>query len=67
MPEQGSNLKEIAIVYGELGELDRAFEYLDRAYAEDPGSLAYFRADPTADPLRQDPRFDELMRKLGLE
>ncbi len=54
-------------MYGELGELDRAFEYLDRAYAEDPGSLTYFRADPSADPLRQDPRFAELMRKLGLE
>jgi TolB-like protein/lipoprotein NlpI len=65
--EQGPLLKEIAIVYGELGDLDRAFEYLDRAYAEDPGSLIYFRADPTADSLKDDPRFAELMRKLGLE
>ncbi len=55
------------IVYGELRNLDRAFEYLDRAYAEDPGSLTYFRADPTGDSLKQDPRFAELMRKLGLE
>ena len=65
--EQGPLLKEIAIVYGELGDLDRAFEYLDRAYAEDPGSLIYFRADPTADSLKDDPRFAELMKKLGLE
>ena len=65
--EPGPILKEIAIVYGELGDLNRAFEYLDRAYAEDPGSLTYFRADPTADSLRQDPRFDELMKKLGLQ
>jgi tetratricopeptide (TPR) repeat protein len=67
VPEQGSNLKEIALVYGELGELDRAFDYLDRAYAEDPGTLNEMRADPAADPLRQDPRFDELMKKLGLQ
>ncbi len=67
MPEQGSYLTEIAIVYGELGELDRAFEYLDRAYAEDPGTLTYMRADPSADSLQDDPRFAELMRKLGLE
>ena len=60
-------LKEFAIVYGELGDLDRAFEYLDRAYAEDPGNLAYMRTDPTADSLKDDPRFAELMRKLGLE
>ena len=67
VPERGSNLKEIAIVYGELGDLDRAFEYLDRAYAEDPGTLNYMRADPSADPLKDDPRFDDLMRKMGLE
>ena len=60
-------MKEIALVYGELGELDRAFDYLDRAYAEDPGTLNEMRADPAADPLRQDPRFDELMKKLGLQ
>ncbi len=65
--EQGPMLKEIAIVYGELGDLDRAFEYLDRAYAEDPGNLTYLLADPTADSLRDDPRFAELMRKLELE
>jgi len=65
--EQGPMLKELAIVYGELGDLDRAFEYLDRAYAEDPGSLIYMRADPSADSLRQDPRFAELLKKLGLE
>jgi TolB-like protein/Flp pilus assembly protein TadD len=65
--EQGPMLKHIAIVYGELGDLDRAFEYLDRAYAEDPGSLTFLRAEPTADSLKDDPRFAELMRKLGLE
>ena len=67
LPERGSTLKEIAIVYGALGELDRAFEYLDRAYAEDPGTLTYMRADPSADPLKDDPRFDALLQKLKLE
>ena len=67
VPEMGSNLKEIAVVYGELGELDRAFDYLDRAYAEHPGNLLSLSRDPAADSLRQDPRFDELMKKLGLQ
>ena len=67
VPEQGSNLKEIALVYGELGELDRAFDYLDRAYAENPANLLTLSVDPAADSLRQDPRFDELMKKLGLQ
>lgn len=63
--EEGQNLKEIAIVYGALGDLDRAFEYLDRALEEDPRTLSYMRADATADPLTGDPRFDEIERKLG--
>ncbi len=64
---QGQMLKELAIVYGELGELDRAFEYLERAYAEDPGSLTYINADPTTDALKADPRFAELLQRLGLK
>jgi len=62
--EEGQNFKEIAIVYGALGELDRAFEYLDRALEEDPQTLSYMRADATADPITSDPRFDELEAKL---
>ena len=64
---QGQMLKELAIVYAELGEMDRAFGYLDRASAEDPGSLTYINADPTADALKSDPRFPEFLQRLGLE
>lgn len=59
-------LKEVAIVYGELGELDLAFEYLDRAYETERGSLFYLDADPTADALRSDPRFQKFLEKLGM-
>jgi TolB-like protein/Tfp pilus assembly protein PilF len=65
--EQGPILREIAIVHGELGDIDRAFAYLDRAFANDPGNLSYLKADPIADSLRDDPRFAELLKKLGLE
>jgi hypothetical protein len=59
-------LKELALVYGELGELDRAFEYLERAYLEDRGSLSYINSDPTAEALKGDPRFADLLERLGL-
>ena len=65
--ERGGSLKEIALVYGELGEIDRAFEYLDRAYAQDPAELNLIASDPSADPLRDDPRFETLLEKLGLK
>jgi TolB-like protein/Tfp pilus assembly protein PilF len=64
---RGQMLKELAIVYGELGELDRAFEYLERAYEEDPGSLTYINSDPTAAALQADPRFAGLLERLGLQ
>ena len=64
--KRGGSLKEIALVYGALGEIDRAFEYLDRAYEIDPAELGLIASDPSADPLRDDPRFDALLEKLGL-
>ncbi len=67
VPEQGALLKEIAIVYGELGELDRAFEYLNRLAAEDPGIFGELRVDPSADVLRADPRYAAVLERVGLE
>ena len=66
VPERGSLLKEIALVHAELGDVDRAFEYLERAYEEDPGSLSFLNADPQADPQRADPRFENLVGRLGM-
>jgi len=67
VPEQGGDLlKEIALVYGELGERDLAFEYLDRAFETDPSSIARLRTDGMADSLRADPRFERLMGRAGL-
>ncbi len=60
-------LKEIASVYGVLGELDRAFEYLDRAYEEEPADLFYIKDDGSFVPLHSDPRWDAFLRKLELE
>jgi len=61
---QGGPLKELALVFGQLGDVDRAFEYLDRAYAVSPGELSLLRLDPSADPLRADPRFEALIDRL---
>jgi TolB-like protein/Tfp pilus assembly protein PilF len=68
--ERGGELtpwSEIAWIYAALGDRDRAFEYLNRAYETRPGSLRLMGVDPSADPLRDDPRFAELLQKLGLE
>jgi len=54
------------IVYAAIGERGRAFNWLDRAYdAHDP-SLFFLRVMPLYDSLRSDPRFDQMLRRLGI-
>ena len=49
-----------------VGDHDQAFEWLFRAVAEPSSLVASLKVDPGIDPLRADPRFDELVRRLGL-
>lgn len=55
-----------AEVYAGLGDKDRAFEWLNRAYKERDGQLTSLELDPFFDSLRSDPRFQNLMRRVGL-
>jgi len=54
------------MVYIGLGEKDRAFEWLERAYEERIWHLGVLAADPMFDPLRSDPRFRNLVRRMNL-
>lgn len=57
---------QLAIMHGELGELDVAFEHLDRAIeARDP-SVIHLAVSPQWDTLRADPRFASRVARLGL-
>jgi TolB-like protein/DNA-binding winged helix-turn-helix (wHTH) protein/Tfp pilus assembly protein PilF len=58
----------MAKIYSGLLEKDKAFESLERAY-EDRSivSVAYIKTNPMLDPLRSDPRFEELLRRLNLQ
>jgi len=56
----------IATVYAGLGDKDKAFEYLEKAYQERSSDLPYFlKADLRMDSLRSDPRFQDLMRRMN--
>lgn len=56
----------IAVVYAGLGEKDEAFAWLNRAYQERSYLLTYLTVDERLDKLHSDPRFDELVRRVGL-
>ncbi|MFL6304572.1 MAG: TPR end-of-group domain-containing protein [Candidatus Sulfotelmatobacter sp.] len=57
---------EIALVYAGLNEKDQAFAWLEKALASHDKGLTYLKIDPCLDPLRSDPRFHELLRRVGL-
>lgn len=60
-----SNAPEIALVYVGLGEKDQAIAWLEKACKErlNPGVLLR----PAFDSLRSDPRFQDLLRRIGLD
>jgi Flp pilus assembly protein TadD len=55
----------VAVIHLALGEHREAFEWLDRACREHDRALVWLKVHPRLDPLRDDPRFDDLMRRVG--
>lgn len=55
-----------AIIHMGLGEKDEAFSWLEKSYEERSWHLALLKVLPLFDPLRSDPRFDDLLRRIGL-
>ena len=56
----------IAHIYAGLGEKERAFQWLEKAYAGRDDGLTQLKVDPLFDSLRSDPRFIDLVRRVGL-
>jgi tetratricopeptide (TPR) repeat protein len=57
----------VGFVWVALGEHDRAFEWLSRAIDENSWLGFYIKVHPALDPLRSDPRFGQLLERMGLE
>jgi serine/threonine protein kinase/tetratricopeptide (TPR) repeat protein len=55
----------IAWAYARLGEMDRAFEYLERGYEDRAGFMNFIACEPAFDPFHGDPRFDSMVRRVG--
>ncbi len=57
----------VAVIYAGLGEKDKAFEWLERAYSDRAYYLSvYLTTDERLDSLHSDPRFKDLVRRMGL-
>ncbi|HTB98143.1 MAG TPA: tetratricopeptide repeat protein [Terracidiphilus sp.] len=64
--KDGIGRYEIALVYAGLGRKQDAFKWLEEAYSVHDVGLVYLKADPCLDPLRSDPRFLDLLHRVGL-
>jgi TolB-like protein/DNA-binding winged helix-turn-helix (wHTH) protein/Tfp pilus assembly protein PilF len=56
----------VAWAYLGMGDKDHAFVWFEKAYAQHSNELASLRVSPACDPLRSDPRFQDLLHRVGL-
>jgi DNA-binding winged helix-turn-helix (wHTH) protein/TolB-like protein/Tfp pilus assembly protein PilF len=64
--EDGERLYYLGAVWcAQAGEKDKAFQYLERSYERREWFMTWLLVDPRLDPLRDDPRLDELIRRVG--
>lgn len=57
---------DMAEIYSQLGEKDKAFEWLEKAYEQRTYLMMYLKVAPNLDPIRSDPKFVEMLRRVGL-
>jgi hypothetical protein len=62
LPDNGGT----AEIYLGLGEVDHALRVLEGAYRRHDGGLILLNADPRFDSLKSDPRFQQLLQRIGL-
>ena len=55
----------VASLYLSLGDKDKAFEWLEKAYDERSAVMVFLKVDRRLDKLRSDPRFTDLLRRVG--
>jgi hypothetical protein len=56
----------LALIYAGLGDKDQAFAWLDKGYQWHSFQMQWLGVEPRWDNLRSDPRFADLLRRLGL-
>jgi TolB-like protein/Tfp pilus assembly protein PilF/tRNA A-37 threonylcarbamoyl transferase component Bud32 len=56
---------DIALVYIGLGDKDQAIAWLEKAFRAHSNDMSNLKQDPTFDPLRSDPRFQDILRRMN--
>jgi hypothetical protein len=56
----------IGSIYARAGEKDQAFAWLEKGYKEKSGRIQYLKTNHLVDSLRSDPRYADLLKRMGL-
>jgi len=54
------------VIYAGLGEQDEAFRWLEKGYEQRSSGMPYLTTDPFWYAMRSDPRYADLLRRIGL-
>jgi hypothetical protein len=65
--ERGLDAYDFAVAYFCVGESDKGFEWLGRSYSRKERSLLYIKLSPQLDDVRDDPKYLDLLKRLGLD
>ena len=65
-PQMEQSFVDLAAVYARLGEKDQAFAWLEKAYVQHADGLVRLKEELAFDNLRSDPRYADLLRRIGL-
>ena len=57
---------DLAMGYAGVGRIDEALDMLEKAYAVRDTGMPFLRVEPAFDPIRSDPRFPSLLRRMNL-
>lgn len=58
--------RDLAVVYAGLENKDKAFDWLEKAFKDRSGFLVFLKLEPLLEPLRSDPRWSDLERRVGI-
>jgi hypothetical protein len=61
----GSPSFYLAMIFAQMGETDTAFEWLDKAYEDHEVEMYWLKVEPPFEPLHDDPRWQEMLDKVG--
>jgi hypothetical protein len=65
-PAEDAGVAAVAVSFAVLGDRDKVFQYLEKMFSDEDDELIFCIRYPALDGIRSDPRYGDLMRRLGL-